>query len=367
MKRLIKIYLFALLPISVFVSCNTMDSEADTKEGNYSDKQVNVILLIGDGMGLSQVSSVYYFGDQPPSFSRFNEISLINVSPVKLKITDSASGATAFACGEKTYNGAIGVDADTNEIPNIFEILSVKGYKTGIISTSSVTHATPACFYAHVEKRSMQYEIAEQIVDSDVDFFAGGGEGWFRNRKDGRDLYPELIHNGFTMDEPLENLTLSPEKKYGFLLAKKAMPTMLEDRGAFLSNYTNLALDYFTQSKSNFFLMIEGSQIDWAGHDNNSEYLIEEMKDFDETINVALDYAEQYGNTLVIVTADHETGGFTLSTNDGDYGDIKPSFSNGGHSATLIPVFATGNGAENFKGVYENTDIFHKIIDVVSN
>ncbi len=367
MKRLIKIYLFALLPISIFVSCNTVPSAADNKKFKRPDKQINVILLIGDGMGLSQVSSVYYFGDKTPSFSRFSDISLINVSPIKLKITDSASGATAFACGEKTYNGAIGVDADTNEIQNIFEILSVQGYKTGIISTSSVTHATPACYYAHVSKRSMQYEIAEQIVDSDVDFFAGGGESWFRNRKDGRDLYPALIQNGFIMDQPLKSLTIIPEKKYGFLLAKKGMPTMLEDRGDFLSDYTKIALDYFTQSESSFFLMVEGSQIDWAGHDNNSEYLIEEMKDFNKTIDIALNYAEQEGNTLVIVTADHETGGFTLSTNDGDYGDIKPSFSTGGHSATLIPVFAFGNGAENFRGVYENTEIFHKILDVISN
>ncbi len=137
---------------------------------------------------------------------------------------------------------------------------------------------------------------------------------------------------------------------------------MLESRGDFLPNYTKIALDYFSKKKAPFFLMVEGSQIDWAGHENNSEYLIAELLDFDKTVGIAMDFAEKNKNTLVIVLADHETGGFTLAANGDDYNSIKPVFSTGGHSTTLIPVLAFGPGANNFKGIYQNNEVFNRLL-----
>jgi len=327
----------------------------------------NIILLIGDGMGLTQISSAFYFKNSLPHYARFNSIGLMRTSSTE-RITDSAAGATAFSAGTKSYNGAIGVDADTTSVSTIVEILSDEQWKTGLIATSSITHATPACFYAHVKSRQMHEEIASQLSTSEVDFFAGGGHDFFAGstRSDGLDYFSILEKNGFTIETEKLDYDVDPNKKYGYLLGADALPTVLQGRGEFLPNATKLALDYLSKNNDNFFLMVEGSMIDWGGHGNDADFLVSEMIDFDEAIGVALDFAEKNGNTLVIVTADHETGGFTLGSGE-TYDDIKPTFSTGGHSTTLIPVAAYGPGAELFQGVYENTEIFHRMIRAVGS
>ena len=327
----------------------------------------NIILLIGDGMGLTQVSTSFYFNDKKSNFLRFKEIGLHQNTPIGAKITDSAAGATAFSAGIKSYNGAIGVDKDTQAVETILEILSQKGLSTGLVSTSSITHATPASFYAHVRSRRMQEQIARELMESDVDFFAGGGIKFFNKRKDGEDLIKGLELKGFTVDTTkLAKKGMSINNKYAFLLGQDFMPKMEDGRGDFLPKATNLALDHLSQDPKGFFLMVEGSQIDWGGHANDANYIIEEMKDFDKTIGEALDFAKKDGNTLVVVTADHETGGFALSSakvrKQDDYRGLAPTFSTGGHTAALIPVFAYGPGAERFKGIYQNQEIFDKML-----
>ncbi|MBJ6369488.1 alkaline phosphatase [Snuella sedimenti] len=338
----------------------------ETEKKEIVEKPKNVILLIGDGMGLSQISSSFYFGNKTSSFERFKQIGFIKTSSQSDLITDSAAGATAFSAGVKTYNGAIGVDQDTLAVPLITDKASKNQVATGVISTSSVTHATPASFFAHVKRRSMEEAIAAQLPESPIDFFAGAGNDFFFKRKDSADLSTAFSENGFVVDTVSLNKpqNLDVNKKYGFLLAPKSMPKMSEGRGDFLSQATHLGLDYLSKNKAGFFLMVEGSQIDWGGHANDSDYIVEEVKDFSKVIGEVLDFAEKDGNTLVVVTADHETGGYTLASENGNYNKIKGSFSTGGHSATLIPVFAYGPGAENFQGIYENNAIYHKIIDL---
>ncbi len=344
---------------------NTVQKTARVMPEGQAPK--NIILLIGDGMGLTQVSTSFYFNDKKSNFLRFKEIGLHQNTPVGAKITDSAAGATAFSAGVKSYNGAIGVDKDTQAVETILEILSQKGLSTGVVSTSSITHATPASFYAHVRSRRMQEQIARELMDSDVDFFAGGGIKFFNKRKDGEDLIKGLELKGFTVDTAkLAKKGMSINKKYAFLLGQDYMPKMENGRGDFLPKATNLALDHLSQNPKGFFLMVEGSQIDWGGHANDANYIIEEMKDFDKVIGEALDFAEKDGNTLVVVTADHETGGFALSSakvrKQDDYRGLAPTFSTGGHTAALIPVFAYGPGAEHFKGIYQNQEIFAKML-----
>ena len=333
----------------------------------------NVILLIGDGTGLTQISSAFYFKDTSPNYGRFKHIGLINTSSSREDITDSAAGATAFACGVKTYNGAIGVADDSTNVENLVEIISSKNIKSGLVSTSSITHATPAAFYAHNISRGSAEEIALDLAQSDVDFFAGGGTRFFNNRKDERDLLNVLKEKGFSIDTTAlsELSTIQSYKKAAFLLANNHMPPAAKGRGDFLTKATDLAIQFLNKDNANFFMMVEGSQVDWGGHANDGEYLVSELIDFDDAIGKALDFAEKDGNTLIVVTADHETGGFTLATTtkkreDGseysDYSEISFVFSNKGHSATLIPVFAYGPGSEEFNGVYENNDIFEKIL-----
>lgn len=363
-----KLFLPILFAIGLIFSCNTQQeavvtNSTDNKVSTTPKKAKNIILLIGDGMGLSEVSASQFFNKKTPNFERFPVIGLIKTSSTSDLITDSAAGATAFASGIKTYNGALGVNNDTIAVKNIVEEISEIGKSTGIISTSSIVHATPAAFYTHTKQRRMYEEIAAQLVTSDIDFFAGGGTKFFNDRKDNRDLISELKQKGFTINtEKLPNNTKPVfSNKQGYLLASNGMPKMLEGRGDFLADATKLAIESLSSNEEGFFLMVEGSQIDWGGHDNDAEYLISELIDFDNTIGVALDFAELNGETLVIVTADHETGGFTLGADDGNYNKIKPVFSTTGHSATMVPVFAKGPGAIKFGGIYENTSIYNKM------
>ncbi len=353
---------FLLIISILLISCNCKKEAEITSDLTISEltKPKNIILLIGDGMGLSQVSAVQFYNENPTNFERFSVIGLSKTSSSSDVITDSAASATAFASGIKTYNGAVGMTPDTLAIETIIEQISPKGISTGLISTSSITHATPACFYAHVKNRRMEEDIAHFLVNSEVDFFAGGGLKFFNDREDGNDLLKLLKENNFKV-HTRELPTHTSKKKQAILLSKKGMPKMVEGRGDFLPEATQLALDYLSKNKEGFFLMIEGSQIDWGGHANDADYLITELLDFDKTLGVALDFAKQDGETLVIVTADHETGGFTLASDNGDYNKIKPVFSTGGHSATMVPVFAEGPGSEKFGGIYENTSIYEKI------
>ena len=320
-------------------------------------KPKNIILLVGDGMGLSEISSSLFFNDKASNFLRFNTVGLSMTSSSKELVTDSAAGATAFASGIKTYNGAVGVDLKMNPAETIVEHISKNDIATGLVVTSSVVHATPAAFYAHQESRRMYEEIAADLVKSDIDFFAGGGLQYFQNRKDSLDLLTELQDNYFEVHTDKLPTKIS-EKKQAILLAPNGMPKMSEKRGNFLTNATMLAIGQLSKNKNGFFLMVEGSQIDWGGHDNDAEYLINEMIDFDKTIGAVLDYAKTNGETLVIVTADHETGGFSLSADGINYTKIVASFSSTGHTATMVPVFAQGPGENLFGGIYQNTKIF---------
>ena len=358
---------YTLFTLLFFYSCSEYSPA--------SERPKNVILLISDGTGLSQISSAYFYKESEVNYSRFQHIGLITTSSSIEDITDSAASATAFSCGQKTYNGAIGVLEDSKQLENIVEIASLKGVKTGLVATSSITHATPACFYAHVSDRDYEDEIALQLTKSEIDYFAGGGEKFFNQRTDGLNLIDSLESKGFTTNtSALTSFDkIKSNTKQAFLLGPEEMPKMSEGRGDFLSEATLLGVQFLHQNNTPFFLMSEGSQIDWAGHDNDAPYLISELIDFDELIGAVLDFAAEDGETLVVVTSDHETGGFTLSgapyrTSEGkiydSYNKLDPRFSTGGHSATLIPVFAYGPGAAQFSGVYDNTDIFHKIIEL---
>lgn len=353
-------HLSLILAAFLLIGCQSNKEEAALPSAVVNKTPKNVILLIGDGMGLSQLSSAQFFGENTPNLEQFPVVGLIKTSSSAQLITDSAAGATAFACGKKSYNGAIGVDSDSTSVENITEVLGLKNMASGVVATSTITHATPASFYAHVPSRNMHEAIAKDMTTSNISYFAGGGLQYFDKREDGNNLLTVLENQGFAIDT-----TAIPENatdKMGILLAENAMPTIIEGRGDFLTAASVKGIECLSKAEGGFFLMIEGSQIDWGGHANDADYLISEMLDFDKTIGAVLDFAKSNGETLVIVTADHETGGLTLGPNESNYNDIAPVFSTGGHSATMIPVLAYGPGSESFTGIYENTEIYHKIM-----
>ena len=371
------IFLFAL---SLITGCKNEPSTKLVERGNSNlvedlkDKQThsfekgatpkNVILVIGDGTGINQISALQYYKDGKIHYEDFPVIGLSKTSSTSL-ITDSAAAGTAMACGEKTYNKAIGVNAQGQDLVNLTEFMSKKGGSSGLIATSSITHATPASFYAHHTNRNDHEIIASFLPNAPIDFFAGAGLKYFRERKDQVNLLDTFAQKGFTIET--SSLKAYPEaKKLGYLLADKDMPTMIEGRGTFLEDASNLAINHLSSNEQGFLLMVEGSQVDWGGHDNDFDYMISELIDLDNTLGRLMAYAQKNQNTLIVVTGDHATGGLALSADQGDYNTIKPTFSSTGHNADWIPVFAYGPGAELFSGVYENTMIFHKIKSLLS-
>jgi alkaline phosphatase len=356
---LFALFLFFILGL---VACQSGPQKEAKKE---KEKPKKIIFLIGDGMGLSQISSLYFMQEKDATnFNRFPSIGLINTSSSSHKITDSAAGATAFTCGKKTFNGSIGMDKDSNAVESITERFN--DYTFGLVATSSITHATPAAFYSHNVSRHATMEIAKDLVESNISYFAAGGKAFLRP------LWSDLKAAGFALDSNV--LGSKTGKKQGYVLANDGMPMMTEGRGDFLPNATQNALEFLEQQGEYFFLMVEGSQIDWGGHAEDAAYIFEEMKDFDKTLGVVLDYAKGRDDVLIVVTADHETGGFSLASKENigpegkpkkDYDTIEPLFTTGGHTATLVPVFAYGVGASFFQGTYENTGIYDRFVELM--
>jgi alkaline phosphatase len=327
-----------------------------------AQKPKNIILLIGDGMGLTQIQAAYFQNNMQLSILGMPVSGLHQTRSADDLITDSGAGGTAIACGVKTYNGAIGVDTNKQAVQSILELAELKGLSTGLIATSSITHATPASFAAHVSSRADDEGIALQMSQSGVDFIAGGGLSYFNQRKDNKNLVLEMQGRGykmFTSGMPDTN-SISPQTAY--LLDPGHLPRV-EKRGPFLEMASVAAIKSLETDPEGFFLMIEGSQIDWGGHANSRSYVVSELLDFDKAVEAALRFAEADGNTLVIVTADHETGGLTLIApgKKASSQALNAHFSTRDHSAVMVPVFAYGPGAEMFTGVYQNTELFTKM------
>jgi alkaline phosphatase len=324
----------------------------------------NIVLMIGDGMGLSQISAGMIRNNNTLFLEQFPVVGLHKAYSSDNLITDSAAGATAFATGIKTYNGAIGVTADQKPAPTILEQAEERGMATGMVVTSTVVHATPAAFIAHVKDRNMYENIALGFLQTEIDLVIGGGSKYFNRRSDQRNLYGLLQEKGYYVSdfsiEPLIDIALDFTKNLVYFTSESDPPTVQQGRN-FLIPASQLACNFLSRrSDKGFFLMIEGAQIDWAGHANNTSYMVSEMIEFDKAIGEVLKYAKEDGNTLIIVTGDHETGGFSI--NQGSTRDsIVAGYTTDYHTGTLIPVFAYGPGASLFSGIYENNSIYDRM------
>ena len=326
-------------------------------------KPKNIILMVGDGMGVAQIYAGFTGNKGKLNLERCTAIGFHKNQSADNYVTDSAAGATALASGQKTYNGAIGVDAAGKPIPTILEIAEQKGLATGLVATCSITHATPACFISHQASRGLNEAIALDFLKTDIDVFIGGGRNYFSKRSDGINLNDSLKARGYQIANSISEVQQITKGKVAAFLADEQQARFSEGRGDELVKSTEAAIRLLKGNKKGLFMMIEGSQIDWGGHDNNTQYIVEEMIDFDNAIGKALDFAAADGNTLVIITADHETGGFSLVGGDMKTGTVEGKFTTGHHTGVMIPVFAFGPGSEKFSGIYENTDIYKKMYE----
>lgn len=340
-------------------------SDSNSDQGIHSGKPKNIILFIGDGMGVSQLYAGMTVSSQPFNLEKFPYSGFSKTYSADNYITDSGAGGTAIACGVKTNNGMIGVRPDGTPVSSITEIAKRNGLATGVVSTSAITHATPASFVAHNSGRGNYEEIASDFLNGTIDVFIGGGEDHFRKRKDGVDLTVKLKEQGFDVVFTPDDMKNSGSDKLAALLAKEHMPKVTNGRQGLLSEMTLKAIETLSKNKKGFVLMIEGSMIDWAGHENNIEYLVAEMIDLDQAIGTALNFASSNGNTLVVVTADHETGGLVLSGGNISTHTLEAEFALKNHSAVMVPVFSYGPGAERFSGIHDNTFFFKEFLQLL--
>ena len=363
---------FLILSTLMLFACGSGDNielvkiGSDTKkpltlESSTALKAKNVILLIGDGMGPSQVALAKFATGGPDhrlSFENFPITGIVYNHSSDSLYTDSAASATTWATGVKTKNRYLAVDAEKKFLPSIPELLSTRGYKSGLVATSSITHATPAAFYAHIDNRYKEKEIAKMLIDSDIDIALGGGREFFDPT--GSDDLPYMIFDKKLLDTSL----LSSKEQVIGLFAEDGFdrrlgtPTQLQ--------MTQVAMSFLERKSENcsgFFLMSEGSQIDWAGHDNNVEYMLVEFADFDATVQAATNFAVANQDTLILVTADHATGGLVLQRPKGS--KIPAQWTTGSHDLSPINIYAYGPGAEFFSGVMDNTEIFDRILQAL--
>ena len=320
-----------------------------------SGKVKNIIFMIGDGMGLEQISAAWVLNGGHLNFDNFIYTGFSRTYATDKLITDSCAGGSGLATGVKTKYGYIGLDPDGNPVPSVLKTAQEMGKKTGVVVTCRVNDATPADYCCHSNDRHQEEEIAAQYLDADLNFLCGGGLAKFVGREDGRNIVEEMKAKGYTFAANMDELMAAKGDRIFSLQAPLEMPGAL-DRGDYLERSAMKAIETL-DNKNGFFLMIEGSCIDDWGHDQHIGRLAEELFDFDRTIGRVLEWAEKDGHTLVVVTADHATGGVTMTRGSLPERNVKVHFSTSGHNGIVVPVFSYGPKAETFVGIHENAEI----------
>ncbi|MFE3976062.1 MULTISPECIES: alkaline phosphatase [unclassified Peribacillus] len=286
----------------------------------------NVIFLIGDGMGVSYTSAYRYLKDNPGTKvaekTEFDKYlvgqQMTYPEDAAQNITDSASAATAMSSGVKTYNAAIAVDNDKSEVKTVLEAAKEKGKATGLVATSEITHATPASFGAHDENRKNMNSIADDYYNDlikgkhKIDVLLGGGKSNFV-RPD-VNLAKAFEKDGYSYVTDKNQMLKDKNEQVLGLFASEGLPKMIDrpSETPSLSDMTSSAIQRLNKDKDGFFLMVEGSQVDWAGHDNDIVGAMSEMEDFEKAYKAAIEFAKKDKHTLVVATADHSTGGFSI-------------------------------------------------------
>lgn len=324
-------------------------------------KVKNVILMIGDGMSLMHVYTAWAANRGKLWLENAQATGLSKTWAVKKLVTDSGSGGTSLATGVKTVYHAVGVDPEGKPLTSLVDVAKELGKDAGMAVTCRLWDATPCDFCCHNIDRDKEEELVGDYPTSGVDFVFGGGAQKFTNRKDGRDIFKELQKKGYHVSRTLDDFFAYDKNSRIFAVPYDKDTPLPDERGDLLARASMKGISLMNQNKNGFFMMIEGSQLDDYGHFNQLDLLMKETLDFDQTVGEVMKWAAKDGETLVVVTADHETGGLTLVNGNKDEGRVECCFSSKDHSGAMVPVYAFGPGAENFTGIFENTDVFKKI------
>jgi len=374
------IRLFAILAIVCLFVVNTVFSGIDTVFYPLfpPNSQVkNIVILIGDGMGLAQIAAtrIKTFGaDGRLNMEKMPITGIVNTHAGNSLVTCSAAAGTALATGLKTNIGMISINPEGNKLRTILEACKEKEMATGLVVTSTITHATPAVFASHVKSRKDEANIALQLLENKVNVLLGGGKAFFvpqserkSKRKDDIDLIALAKIIGYSFIQSKEELMSATGNYVLGLFQLNEMTTKPPEPS--LAEMTGKAIELLSRNSNGFFLMVEGSQIDWACHDNDDKEAIRQTQLFDEAVQIALEFALKDKYTLVIVTADHETGGMGIKKGSLDGKDLDIEWITDLHSGIPVILYAFGPHAEQFSGVYDNTEvprIFAKLLGIQS-
>jgi len=335
-------------------STYTPSFKPDGKNG----KVRNVILLIGDGMGHGAVNAAMYANGGKLTMTNLRTFGYVRTQSADNFTTDSAASGTAYATGKKTNNGYLGKNPEKEDLVNIPEQLAPLGYACGVLSTDNLNGATPAAFFAHQAARGDKDNIWADLADCCLTFASAGTQSVF----EGLPLSTrEAISKEFSVVYDPADAAVASSEKLLYL-----PQTTGDDRGDYLPATTDMAIEYLAaRSRKGFFLMVEGAHIDHKEHSNDFAGTVKETLDFDKAVEAAIRFAERDGHTLVIISADHETGATSLTRGDSTENYAAGVFASRGHSPMMVPLFAYGPRSKDFSCVQENSDIANKIVAIL--
>ena len=366
-----KLILLAAL-VALGVSAQAQNKEVKAASGDYyatrqsaytpsfdadgTNRRVrNVILMIGDGMGVGAVNAALYANGGELTMTNLRTVGFVRTQSADNFTTDSAASGTAYATGQKTNNGYLGMNPAKEVIPNIPELLAPLGYACGVLSTDDLNGATPASFFAHQPARGMKDEIWADLPGSCLLFASAGTQATFEGLPFATQ---EEIRRRYTVVYDPDDDDVEDSERLLYLPKSVNL-----DRGNYLPATTEMAIEYLSErSRKGFFLMVEGARIDKSEHSNDFPGTVQETLDFDKAIEAAIRFAERDGHTLVIISADHETGATILSKADPQTGYALGVFASKGHTPMMVPLFAYGPHSREFSGVQENSDVANKIL-----
>jgi len=379
-KSSIFLTILTLLLVLAAAGCSPQDPATGAPSGVR-----NIILFIGDGMGQTQRQAARRAAVDDDGMLAMDDMpaaGLLHTAAADSDVPDSAAAATAMASGVKTNVGVIGLDARLAPVATILEKAGSRGKLTGLVTTAPLTDATPAAFAVHVRDRKLFAEIAAQLLNARVDVMLGGGEDTLlpdaangcyekcRERTDGRNIFRREVNQGTTWVCDAKALAAVDPASTTRLVGLFADQGMIRPFSPSLADMTQKAIDILARGPNGFFLMVEAGQIDWAAHANDAEHVIADTIGLDRAVKIARQYAAANNDTLIIVTADHETGGMALSHlpmglngEDGpfpmaDGGTFYVNWSTSQHTPTDVPVTAMGPGAQQLNGVHDNTFVY---------
>lgn len=327
-----------------------------------SDAQIrNVILMIGDGMGVGAVNAAMYANGGTLTMTNLRTMGYVRTQAANNFTTDSAASGTAYATGHKTNKGYVGIGPDKSRLANLPEKLEPLGFACGVLSTDNLHGATPASFFAHQLSRRDYDNIWADLPSSKLIFASAGTHSKF-------EMLPVATQEAISAKF---NVIFSTEGNEAVVKKSKRLvylpESVMEDRGDYLPATTEMAIEYLSsRCKKGFFLMVEGARIDIAEHNNDFQGMVNEALDFDKAVEAAIRFAEKDGHTLVIISADHETGAVTLSDGAPEDHYVGGTFASKGHSPIMVPLFAYGPHSNEFVGCQENSDVSNKIFSILS-